>query len=78
MGPESPVNWLIDFLLEDCVKSGEMNLLAEPERRNEAVRNLAVFVQRLIDDTRARGERSIDRATFFNAKVALQPLWPFF
>lgn len=54
-----------------------MKLLAEPERRNEAVSNLAVFVQRLMDDTRARGERSIDRATFFNAKVALQPLWPF-
>jgi hypothetical protein len=67
----------IDFLFEDCVKSGEVKLLAEPERRNEAVSNLAVFVQRLIDDTRARGKRSIDRATFFNAKVALQPLWPF-
>jgi phospholipase C len=67
----------IDFLLEDCVKSGEMKLLAEPERRSEAVSNLAAFVQRLIDDTRARGERSIDRATFFNAKVALHPLWPF-
>jgi hypothetical protein len=67
----------IDFLFEDCVKSGEVKLLAEPERRNEAVSNLAVFVQRLIDDTRARGERSIDRATFFNAKVALQPRWPF-
>jgi hypothetical protein len=50
----------IDFLFEDCVKSGEVKLLAEPERRNEAVSNLAVFVQRLIDDTRARGERSIE------------------
>ena len=66
----------VEYLFRDFVKFGELKLLSEPSRRDEAAQNLATFVDELKQQTMQMGTTTINSAAFSRAKE-IDQLWPF-
>lgn len=67
----------VDYLLRDFVKFGELKLLSEPSRRDEATQNLETFVQELMQQTQQMGGRTIINSAAFSRAKEIDELWPF-
>ena len=66
----------VEYLLRDFVRFGELKLLGEPSRRDEAAQNLATFIDELKQQTMQMGTTTINSAAFSRAKE-IDQLWPF-
>lgn len=66
----------VEYLFGDFVKFGELKLLSEPSRRDEAAQNLAAFIDVLRQETMQLGTTTINSTAFSRAKE-IDQLWPF-